>query len=246
MPMRLFLSAAMTALCLLAAPVQAEMTQAERDTFRAEVKAYLLENPEIIVEAMDVLQSRDQMMAAAKDLQMLKDQGPLIYNDAASWAGGNLQGDITIVEFVDYRCGYCRRAHDEVAELVTSDGNIRFVIKEFPILGEASMLSSRFAISVLQLHGADAYKSVHDVLIVLRGEPDEATLSRVATDLGLDAAPILARMGTDEVTAVIKTNHTLADVMEITGTPTFVINNTMVRGYVPLDGMRQIVAEERS
>lgn len=244
--MRLFLSAAMTALCLLAAPVQAEMTQAERDTFRAEVKAYLLENPEIIVEAMDVLQSRDQMMAAAKDLQMLKDQGPLIYNDAASWAGGNLQGDITIVEFVDYRCGYCRRAHDEVAELVTSDGNIRFVIKEFPILGEASMLSSRFAISVLQLHGADAYKSVHDVLIVLRGEPDEATLSRVATDLGLDAAPILARMGTDEVTAVIKTNQTLADVMEITGTPTFVINNTMVRGYVPLDGMRQIVAEERS
>ncbi len=244
--MRLFLSAALTALCLFAAPVHAEMTPAERDAFRAEVRAYLLENPEIIVEAMDVLQARDQALAAAKDLQMLKDQAPLIYQDAASWTGGNLQGDVTIVEFVDYRCGYCRKAHDEVAALVKSDGNIRFVLKEFPILGEASLLSSRFAIAVLQLHGADAYKSVHDVLIALRGEPDEVTLARVATDLGLDPAPIVARMGTDEVTAVITTNHALADVMEISGTPTFVINNTMVRGYVPLDGMRQIVAEERS
>ena len=98
---------------------------------------------------------------------------------------------------------------------------------------------------MLQLHGPDAYKAVHDQLITLRGEPDEATLTRVAGDMGLDPVPIMARMGTDAVTGVIKTNHALADVMEISGTPTFVINGTMVRGYVPLDGMRKIVAEER-
>jgi protein-disulfide isomerase len=132
-----------------------------------------------------------------------------------------------------------------VAELVKSDGNIRLVLKEFPILGEESLVSSQFAISVLQLHGADAYKSVHDALIALRGSPDEATLTRMATDLGLDPAPIFAHMTTPEVMSVIEANHKLATTMEIQGTPTFVIDKTMVRGYVPLDGMRQIVAGQR-
>lgn len=222
-----------------------EMTDAERDAFRAEVRAYLLENPEVLVEAMDVLQAREDEAAVNRDLEMLAANKEAIFNDPASWVGGNPEGDITLVEFVDYRCGYCKKAHDEVAELVKSDGNIRFVLKEFPILGEDSLKASQFAISVLQLHGADAYKSVHDALIALRGTPDEATLAGLAGDLGLDPAPILAHMSKPEVMSVIEANHKLATTMEIQGTPTFVIDNTMVRGYVPLDGMRQIVAGQR-
>ncbi|MFM7656815.1 MAG: DsbA family protein [Paracoccaceae bacterium] len=222
-----------------------EMTDDEREAFRAEVRAYLLENPEVLVEAMDVLQAQEEQAAANRDLEMLAANKDAIFNDPASWVGGNPEGDITLVEFVDYRCGYCKKAHDEVAELVASDGNIRFVLKEFPILGEDSLKASQFAISVLQLHGPDAYKSVHDALIALRGNPDEATLSSMAADLGLDPAPILARMSTPEVMTVIEANHALASTMEIQGTPTFVIDNTMVRGYVPLDGMRQIVAGQR-
>ncbi|MBM3614314.1 MAG: DsbA family protein [Alphaproteobacteria bacterium] len=222
-----------------------EMTDAEREAFRAEVRAYLLENPEVLVEAMDILQAQEEQAAANRDLEMLAANKDAIFNDPASWVGGNPEGDITLVEFVDYRCGYCKKAHDEVAELVASDGNIRFVLKEFPILGEDSLKASQFAISVLQLHGPDAYKSVHDALIALRGNPDEATLSSMAADLGLDPAPILARMSTPEVMTVIEANHALASTMEIQGTPTFVIDNTMVRGYVPLDGMRQIVAGQR-
>ena len=222
-----------------------EMTDTEREAFRAEVRAYLLENPEVLVEAMDVLQAQEDQAAANRDLEMLAANKDAIFNDPASWVGGNPEGDITLVEFVDYRCGYCKKAHDEVAELVASDGNIRFVLKEFPILGEDSLKASQFAISVLQLHGPDAYKSVHDALIALRGNPDEATLSSMAADLGLDPAPILARMSTPEVMTVIEANHALASTMEIQGTPTFVIDNTMVRGYVPLDGMRQIVAGQR-
>ncbi len=222
-----------------------EMTDAEREAFRAEVRAYLLENPEVLVEAMDVLQAQEEQAAANRDLEMLAANKDAIFNDPASWVGGNPEGDITLVEFVDYRCGYCKKAHDEVAELVASDGNIRFVLKEFPILGEDSLKASQFAISVLQLHGPDAYKSVHDALIALRGNPDEATLSSMAADLGLDPAPILARMSTPEVMTVIEANHALASTMEIQGTPTFVIDNTIVRGYVPLDGMRQIVAGQR-
>jgi protein-disulfide isomerase len=235
--------------CLLGVPAFAgglgDMTDAERQAFRDEVRAYLLENPEVLVEAMDILQQRDDAAAANRDLEMLAANKDAIFNDAASWVGGNPEGDITLVEFVDYRCGYCKRAHDEVAELVKSDGNIRFILKEFPILGEESLVASQFAISVLQLHGNDIYKQVHDTLIALRGSPDQETLTRVATDLGLDPAPIFARMSTPEVMAVIKANHDLADIMEISGTPTFVIDQTMVRGYVPLDGMRQIVAGQR-
>jgi protein-disulfide isomerase len=222
-----------------------EMSDAERQAFREEVKAYLIENPEVLVEAMDVLRARDDEAAANRDLQMLADNRDAIFGDTASWVGGNPDGDITVVEFVDYRCGYCKKAHDEVAELVKSDGNIRFVLKEFPILGEESLTASKFAIAVLQLHGADAYKKAHDALIALRGSPDAETLTRLASDLGLDAGPVMQRMDAPEVIAVIKANHELADKMEITGTPTFVIDQTMVRGYVPLDGMQQIVAGQR-
>jgi protein-disulfide isomerase len=222
-----------------------DMTDAERQAFRDEVKSYLLENPEVLVEAMSVMQARDDQAAANRDLEMLATHKDAIFNDPASWVGGNPDGDITLVEFVDYRCGYCKKAHDEVAELVKSDGNIRFVLKEFPILGEESLVASQFAIAVRQLHGDDPYKQVHDTLIALRGSPDAATLTRLASDLGLDPAPILARMSSPEVMAVIEANHALATTMEISGTPTFVIDQTMVRGYVPLDGMRQIVAGQR-
>jgi protein-disulfide isomerase len=222
-----------------------EMTDAERAAFGEEVRSYLLENPEVLVEVMDVLQGREEANAANRDLEMLATHKDAIFNDPASWVGGNPEGDITLVEFVDYRCGYCKRAHDEVAELVKTDGNIRFVLKEFPILGEDSLKSSQFAISVMQLHGPEAYKAAHDALIALRGNPDEATLSGMASDLGLDPAPILARMSTPDVMSVIEANHALATTMDIQGTPTFVIDQTMVRGYVPLDGMRQIVAGQR-
>lgn len=243
--MRLTLAALLASATLMSVPAMAEMTDAERQAFRDEVRAYLIENPEVIVEAMDGLQAREQENAAVADRQMLAEQHDAIFNDAASWSGGNPEGDVTIVEFVDYRCGYCRKANADVEELVKSDGNIRLVFKEFPILGEASLISSRFAIAVLQLHGAEAYKKAHDELITLRGEPDEATLTRLAGDLGFDPVAVMARMPTDEVTDVIKANHTLADIMQISGTPTFVIDGTMVRGYVPLDAMRQIVADER-
>lgn len=223
-----------------------EMTDVERDAFREEVRAYLLENPEVLIEAMNVLQDREAQTAAARDQQVLADNHDVIFNDGVSWVGGNPEGDVTVVEFMDYRCGYCRKAYSEVEELVKSDGNIRFVLKEYPILGEDSMVSARFAIAVQQLHGADAYKTVHDALIALRGTPDAETLGRLATDMGFDANAILVKMASDEVTKVIADNHALAEKLEISGTPTFVVDGTLLRGYVPLDGMRQIVADERS
>ena len=130
-------------------------------------------------------------------------------------------------------------------QLIAQDGNIRLILKEFPILGEGSVMSSRFAIAVLQLHGADAYKKAHDALLTLRADVTPEALDRVAADLGLDGVEIRARMDSAEVTRVIEENHRLAQEMEISGTPTFVVGGVMVRGYVPLEAMQQIVSEQR-
>ncbi len=223
-----------------------EMTAEERAAFGAEVRAFLVENPEVMVEVMTELQRRESLAAVDRDKMLLQSNAQAIFASADDWVGGNPDGDITVVEFMDYRCGYCRKAHDEVNELVSSDGNIRFIVKEFPILGEGSTLSSQFAIAVRMIHGDDAYKAAHGALITLRGDATPDTLARLAEELGHDAGPLIERMASPEVAAVIKANQALAATMDITGTPTFVINSTMLRGYLPLDGMQAIVAEERA
>ncbi len=223
-----------------------DMSAAEREAFRAEVRAYLLDNPDVIVEAMDVLQQREDMAALERDAQLLQTNSPALFSSPSDWVGGNPEGDITVVEFMDYRCSYCRKAHSEVNTLVESDGNIRYIVKEFPILGPESVASSQFAIAVRMLYGDAAYKAAHDALITLRGEANADTLARLAKDLGHDPDAVAAKMAAPDVMAVIDQNHALASTMDISGTPTFVVDETMVRGYVPLDDMRQIVADQRA
>lgn len=223
-----------------------QMTPAERAAFQAEVRAYLLENPQVIMEAVAVLEERQAAQQAQGDIDLIKVNAADIFQDANSWAGGNLNGDVTLVEFVDYRCGYCKKAHDEVAELVATDGKIRLVLKEFPILGDESVLASRFAIAVRQIAGEDAYKAMHDTLIARKGPISPTALAGLAKEAGLDPEAVLARMDAPEVTAVIAANHALAARLQINGTPTFVLGEQMVRGYVPLAGMTQLVAEVRA
>jgi protein-disulfide isomerase len=234
------------ALAASAASAQTAMSDSERAALRAEVRAYLLEHPEVLMEAIQILEERQAAAEQETDRALVAAHREAIFGDGHSWVGGNPQGDVTLVEFIDYRCGYCRKAHAEVAELVRSDGNIRLVVKEFPILGPASDRSARFAIAVLQMAGPEVYKRAHDRLITLRGEPSPETLKRLAGDLGLSGAAVLARMETPQVTAVIEANHALAQQLQIGGTPTFVIGGEMLRGYVPLDGMRAYVAAERA
>jgi protein-disulfide isomerase len=246
--MRLVRTAALAAFLPLAAQSAAaqEMTEAEREAFRAEVRAFLLENPEVLMEAISVLEAREEAAQAEADRALVASLRAEITEDGHSWVGGNPEGDITVVEFMDYRCGYCRQAFQEVEELVAADGRIRFVLKEFPILGEQSDLASRFAVAVQQLHGPDAYKDAHDALMSMNADVTPASLGRLAEGLALDPGPILARMEGSEVAAVIEANHALAQALAISGTPTFVMGDRMVRGYLPLDALEAIVAEERA
>ncbi|SLN17675.1 DsbA family protein [Roseisalinus antarcticus] len=234
----------------LAAPAAAldleAMTDTERALFRQEVRAYLLDNPEVLMEAIGVLEQREAAQQADADRQLAASYREALVNDGHSWVGGNPDGDVTMVEFMDYRCGYCRRAAPEVDELVAADGNIRLIIKEFPILGEGSMLSSQFAIAALQLHGDDVYKDVHDALLALRGDATEESLAQLADVMGLDADEIFERMGSDEVARIIAENRALAQQLQISGTPTFVLDDQMLRGYLPLAQMAQMVDAVRA
>lgn len=243
------LAGALAAALIFAAPAGAidltDMSEAEREAFRAEVRAYLLENPDVIMEAVAVLEQREAAAQESADREMVEAHAEEIFDDGYSWVGGNPEGDVTLVEFLDYRCSYCRRAHDDVAELIESDGDIRLVVKEFPILGPESLASSRFAIAARQVAGDDAYHAAKEALIRMTGEVNEVTLTRMAETLGLDADEILVQMESPEVTEEIRRTRELADTLGITGTPTFVLPDRMMRGYVPLDGMRQIVADVR-
>lgn len=221
------------------------MTEAESAAFGEAVRSYLLENPQVLMEAIGVLEQRQQQDQAQNETAFLQANADLIYNNPADWAGGNLSGDVTVVEFIDYRCGYCRKAWTEVEDLVSSDGKIKIVMKEYPILGEDSVASSKFAIAARRLGGDEAYKKAHDQLIALKGPASDAALSAMAKDLGLDWEATKAAMEAPETTAVLAENQQLGQALQINGTPTFIVREAMVRGYVPLEGMRQIVSEQR-
>ena len=229
----------------LALPAQAldlsAMTDAERDAFRAEVRAYLLENPEVLMEAIAVLEQRQTEDQITADRQKVVMNAAELFEDADAWVGGNPEGDVTVVEFMDYRCSFCRRAHPEVNALIEGDGNIRYIVKEFPILGDESVAASRFALAVRAVAGDSAYADVHDRLMTARGAMNEDTFARIGEELGLDTDAILAEMASPEIDRILQENYALAQALEISGTPSFVFQTDLVRGYVPLASMQDIV-----
>jgi protein-disulfide isomerase len=242
--------AALALLLATSAPAMAfdpaAMTPAERDAFRAEIRSYLIENPEVLVEVMQALDARQAKAQAAADQDLIKANRPDLFEDAASYSGGNPEGDLTVVEFIDYRCGYCRKAHSEVKQLIEGDGKLRYVVKELPILSPESEVAARFAVATLQVAGPEAYARLNAGLFEdFRGDITRDTLAAYARDLGIDPAPVVARMDAPEVTRVLADNHALAQRLQIQGTPTFVLGDQMLRGYVPFAHMQQIVANER-
>lgn len=232
------------ALCLAlpAAAFEIEsMSPEERDIFRAEVRDYLLENPEVLMEAIAVLEERRAQEAALAEVRMLEDNREAIFNDGFSYVAGNPDGDVTIVEFLDYRCGYCKRAHPQVQELLDTDGGIRLIIKEFPILGPESELASRYAIATKIVAGDDAYAEIHDKLMEWSGPINAGALGRISRGADIDHATVLEQMNSDEVSTIIAQNRDLAQRLAIQGTPSFVMEDVFVRGFVELPQMRTMV-----
>ncbi|MCC5955229.1 MAG: thioredoxin domain-containing protein [Natronohydrobacter sp.] len=203
--------------------------------FGDRVRSYLLQNPEVIFEAVAVYEQRNVAAQADMDRAILEANAEALFNDGHSWVGGNPEGDVTLVEFIDYRCGFCKRAHDEVATLLEADGNIRLIVKEFPILGPDSELASRFAVATLRLAGDETYEEIHDLLMRHDGAITPEYLDELAASFDLDFEAIVAEMESEAVSTVLAENRALAQRLQISGTPTFVMETEMIRGFVDAD-----------
>ena len=238
----------LAALLLTATPALAldlgAMSDSEKEDFGTAVREYLMENPEVMIEAMNALEQRRMAEETKNDAAMIAQLQDEIYNDGNSYVGGNPDGDVTVVEFIDYRCGVCRQAFPHVEEVLANDKDVRVIFKDYPILGEESELASRFAIAVKQAEGNEAYKKVHDHFYTMRGNVSEDGLRATAEEMGFDADAIMTAMNSDAVDAVLAANAQLAQKLQISGTPSFIIGDTLLRG-MPQTGIVPVIEQAR-
>lgn len=242
--------AAITLAASLALPVAAfdigAMTPDQRAAFRAEVRAYLLENPEVLLEAIAELEAQQAAEQAVDDAALVATNAEALFADPASFVGGNPDGDITLVEFIDYNCGFCKRAYPEINQVLDMDGNVRLVVKELPILGPSSEMAARMAIAVLQTEGDAAYEELRDTLMTMRGGLETATLLRIGEAQGLDMQAVTERMNSPEVARVIEDNRNLAARLRLQGTPGYAMDGVIVRGMLPATAMLDLVDQVRA
>jgi protein-disulfide isomerase len=226
-------------------PILSDMTEAEREAFRTEVRAYLLEHPEVLMEAINILEERRKTDTLKADAALIAASSEQLYNDPNSWVSGNPDGDVTLVEFSDYRCGYCKKAHPEVRELLKRDPNIRLVVKEFPILGADSMSAARMALAALDLDPAN-FEALNDALMSFEGQLIEPVAYQIASGVGYDIDALKERASSAEIEARISDNYALARTLGLEGTPSFILGNQIIRGYLPIERMLAAVAEARA
>ncbi|MFO0293094.1 MAG: DsbA family protein [Rhodospirillales bacterium] len=217
-------------------------TPGQQEAIRDIVRRYLLANPDVIVEALEILEERQKAQASLDQAAVLRQRLPELRDDPQTPSFGPEGADVAIVEFFDYRCTYCRQVVAPLAELLRSDGRVRIVYKELPILGPDSVVAARAALAA---HRQGAYRAFHAALMARRGSFDDAAIAALATELGLDAARLRADMERPEIAAQIERNRALARELGIRGTPAFVIGTEIVPGAIDLATMRSLVAKAR-
>ncbi|CTQ56149.1 Thiol:disulfide interchange protein DsbA precursor [Roseibium album] len=203
----------------------------------------ILENPEIIELAIQRLQQVQQERQQAAVMATLEARRSDLEQDPNAPVLGNPDGDITMVEFFDYNCPYCKRAKPIVEALLKADPNIRVVFREWPVLGEGSVYAARAALAARQ---QDKYEEFHWALMGFRGRAEEASVLEIAKDVGLDIDKLQADMQADEVNGHIRLSMQLAEGLNINGTPSFVIGDTVLPGLPTLEQLSAAVDEARA
>lgn len=201
------------------------------------------ENPEIILEALQILRQRQQQSGVERSGAAVRAHAAEIFNDPESPVGGNPDGDVTVVEFFDYRCQYCKSAHAVLSDLVAADGRIRFVYKEFPILGPQSVAAARAALAA---NRQGLYVPFHDALMGAQGALDNDQIFRIAERAGLDVGRLRADMESDDIDRAIRENLMLARRLNIQGTPAFVIGERVIPGAIDRAALEQLVRLARN
>jgi protein-disulfide isomerase len=228
-----------------AAPAQTSFSDQQRQAIGEIVKDYLLKNPEVLQEAIAELERRQQESQNAARQAALGQSRDALVNSPRDYAAGNPAGDITLVEFFDYNCGYCKRALTDLQALMKSDPKLKVVLKDFPVLGPESVEASRVALAVKkQLKGEKSFE-YHVRLMETRGRVNGERAIAVAKEMGVDVARLQKDMEAPEVKATIQDNVVLGDKLGISGTPAFVVGNEVISGAVGLEPMRRTVAGVR-
>lgn len=236
--MRLSILAAVAALSLTSQVSAQDLSKAEVKQLALEA---ILENPEIIMQAIDILRAQEDEDKAAAQQQAYIDNKELLTQDPNAPVLGNPDGDVTIVEFFDYNCGYCKRAMVAMQAVMEKDKNIRVVYREFPILSEASVFAARAA---LASRAQGKYEEFHWALMSAQNA-DEVSVMTIASQIGLDVAKLRVDMDAPEVVEHIQTSRDVAAALQFTGTPSFIIGDQIVGGFVPQDVMEEVIAEQR-
>jgi len=236
---------ALAAAMFLFAPVagaEEPLTPEQKLAVETVIHDYLLEHPEIIVEAVKKLDERQAGTQAKTQKQAIADNRVALFEQPGDPVGGNPKGGLTMVEFFDYRCPYCKTVSQPLMETIAADGDLRIVFKEYPILGPESEFAAQAALAA-QAQGK--YAEFHLALMGFKGKLNNDLTLKVAAEIGLDVERLKRDMAAPEITEALARNYKLAMTLGISGTPAFVVGNRLIPGAVAMDEMKAVVAEER-
>ncbi|WP_171015836.1 DsbA family protein [Devosia sp. FKR38] len=226
-----------------AAPRQ-DVAAISQDQINPMIESFLMADPTILQRMSVALDTKLRAEEKAKATSAIAAMQNKIFNDPGQVVLGNPDGDVTLVEFFDYNCGYCRSALPDMAALLAEDPNLRVVLKEFPILSNESIDAARVAVLVSD---ADVdYWSFHEALFTSRGKVDKQTALDAAAGLGLSPVNLELEMGTPAVSQTIQTSYEIAKALNITGTPTYIIGNEIIPGAIGVDELRSRIANMRA
>jgi protein-disulfide isomerase len=235
----------LTALVTLAVtPAFAEdpaFTDAQKDALGGLIKGYLMENPGVIFEAIEAHRMQQQVQQQQQAEEKIGEHIQYLTR-ADSPSIGNPEGDVTVVEFFDYNCGYCKRALPDIQAALKDDQNVRFVFQEMPILGPTSKTAALWALAA---HKQGKYFDYHVALMEHKGPKDDAQLEKLATDTGLDAGQMKKDIESGDLEKELDKIVEVAREIGVSGTPAFIVGETFVPGYIGEDGLKQAIKEER-
>lgn len=207
------------------------------------VAEYIKNHPDDIVASVQEMQVRKSQEEANKAQENITDKKEELEQDAESPTVGNTKGDVTVVEFFDYNCGFCKRVQPSIVKLLNEDKNVRFIMKELPILSPVSEIAARAALASYAI-APDKYLDVYNALMAAR-LTDKDSVMEVIKQVGLDVDKISAEMDSSKISAHLAKNQELASSIGIRGTPAFVINGKMIPGAISFEQMQTEVAEAR-
>ena len=233
-------------LALPAAALAQSFSPDQRHEIEGIVKDYLLAHPEVMQEIIAGVDKHQQDVEAEKARATIRDNNATLFNSTHQVVLGNPNGNVTMVEFFDYNCAYCKRALNDMLTLLQADPNLKFVLKEFPVLGEGSVEAAHVAVAArMQDPTGKKYIEFHQKLLGGRGPADKAHALAAAKEAGFDMARIEKDMASDEVKKTIDENMKLADALGVNGTPSYVVGDEVVVGAVGLDALKDKIAAVR-